>query len=163
VAIDKSGNVLVTGRFEGSVDFGQGPAASAGGRDVFLVKLSPAGAVLWAHTFGGPLDDNARGIAVDADGNVAIAGSFKGTAAFGGSPLVGAGGLDVFVAKYSPGGAHLWSRGFGDAADQVAAGVAIAPKGDVIIAGSFYGSIDFGGGPLVSAGMADIFVARFAP
>jgi hypothetical protein len=41
VAADASGNVLVTGRFERTVDFGGGPLTSTGGDDVFLLKLHP--------------------------------------------------------------------------------------------------------------------------
>jgi len=55
VAIDKSGNVLVTGRFEGSVDFGQGSMASDGGRDVYDVGIDRLGGrcepgVIFPHT-----------------------------------------------------------------------------------------------------------------
>jgi hypothetical protein len=39
VAVDESGSVLVTGGFESTVDFGDGPRTSAGENDVFLVKL----------------------------------------------------------------------------------------------------------------------------
>ena len=41
VASDAAGNVLVTGFFEGTVDFGGGPLMSAGSSDVFVVKLEP--------------------------------------------------------------------------------------------------------------------------
>src|SRR5262249_18495895 len=38
VAIDNSGNTLVTGYFQGSVDFGGGPIAGGGALDIFLAK-----------------------------------------------------------------------------------------------------------------------------
>ena len=37
----------------------------------------------------------------------------------------------------------------------------MAPNGDVIVAGEFFGSVDFGGGALNTAGNSDIAVARF--
>ena len=41
VAADADGFVTVTGWFEGSVDLGSEPLASAGGRDAFLARLAP--------------------------------------------------------------------------------------------------------------------------
>ncbi|MBI2819399.1 MAG: hypothetical protein HYX73_05410, partial [Acidobacteria bacterium] len=40
VAVDGNGNAVVTGAFNGTVDFGGGGLTSAGGGDIFVVKLS---------------------------------------------------------------------------------------------------------------------------
>jgi hypothetical protein len=42
VAVDGSGDVIVTGYFDDTVDFGGGPLSSAGGWDIFLVKFTAA-------------------------------------------------------------------------------------------------------------------------
>jgi hypothetical protein len=55
---------------------------------------------------------------------------------------------------------HLWSRRFGEANDQYGRSVAVAAAGDVVLAGSFFGTVDFGGSPLTSAGSRDIFVTK---
>lgn len=56
VATDSAGNIYLTGRFE-SPDLTLGSFtltnAGSGESDVFLVKLSPQGQVLWAYSFGG--------------------------------------------------------------------------------------------------------------
>jgi hypothetical protein len=59
--------------------------------------------------------------------------------------------------------AHFWSQRFGSTGGDQSSGLAITPTGDVIVVGSFEGTVDFGGGPLVSAGSSDIFVARYSP
>jgi hypothetical protein len=41
IAVDGGGNVLMTGRFRGTLDFGDGPLESLGTESVFLVKFAP--------------------------------------------------------------------------------------------------------------------------
>jgi len=164
VAVDASGNVFLAGSFAGSVDFGGGPLVSAGGEDIFVAKFDPSGSHLWSRQVGDTCFTGTQSIAVDASGNVFLAGSFGGGLDFGGGQLKSAGGYDIFLAKFDPNGAHVWSRRFGDIDDyQEALGVAVGPSGNVVIAGYYRGTVDFGGGPLVSAGGEDIFVATFNP
>jgi chitodextrinase len=161
-AVDPAGNVLVAGAFFGSGDFGSGPLSSAGGADVFAVKLTPSGAVSWAKRFGGSGDDYAYGAAADGAGSLLLTGSFHGSAGFGGPTLTSAGGSDAFLVKLSPTGGHVWSKRFGDGSADRGQGVAVDAQGNVAVAGSFQGSADFGGGPLASLGI-DVFLASYAP
>jgi hypothetical protein len=41
VMAEKDGLVVLTGRFEGALDFGSGPIQSLGAHDVFLARLAP--------------------------------------------------------------------------------------------------------------------------
>jgi hypothetical protein len=103
-------------------------------------------------------------MAVDVYGNTLIAGQFVGTLDFGGGPLTSANTYfpDIYLAKFNASGAHVWSQSFGDATFFVGeAWVAADGSGNVIIAGYFGGTVDFGGGPLTAAGYDDIFVAKF--
>jgi hypothetical protein len=161
VATDASGNVIVAGFFAGAVDFGGGALTSAGREDVYVAKFDPDGTHLWSKSFN---DDNAQYAAAartDASGNVIIAGYYAGAVDFGGGTLTGADDTNVFVAKFDPDGTHLWSKGFGGPNAQYAYAVSTDASGDVIIAGMFYGTIDFGGGELASQGNWNIFVAKF--
>jgi hypothetical protein len=160
VAADGEGGIFVAGKFGGTVDFGGGPLSSAGNSDAFLLKLDDAGEHVWSRRFGGSDVDIGTGVAVDGDGGVIAVGQFRGTVDFGGEPLQSAGNHDVFVAKFSPGGAHLWSRRFGGAAMDLGEAVAARADGGAIFAGSFQDAVDFGGGPLQSAGYHDIFLTR---
>ncbi|MBI4702640.1 MAG: hypothetical protein HY744_16080, partial [Deltaproteobacteria bacterium] len=122
-----------------------------------------AGGHLWSKRFGDESYQYGWAVAVDGAGNVFLASGFDGTVDFGGGPLVSAGNWDVFVAKLDQDGKHLWSKHFGDAESQWAYGVAVDTAGSVLVTGEFYGTVDFGGGPLASAGNDDIFVAKLEP
>lgn len=160
-AMDASGNIVVTGPFTGSVDFGGGVLNDVGGTDIFVAKYTAAGSHVWSKRFGGPANDVGEAVAVDGSGNVVIAGSFDGTVDFGGGNLVSAGGNDIFVAKFNASGVHQWSYRFGSTGSDVALAIATDGSGNVIVTGYFVGTVDFGGGNLVSVGSNDIFVAKF--
>lgn len=100
--VDQVGNVLVTGYFQGTVDFGAGPLISAGGFDIFLAKFDPNGNHLWSKRFGDSSTQKAFGGATDPSGNVLITGYFRDTVDFGGSLFFSAGSSDVFLAKFAP-------------------------------------------------------------
>ena len=160
VAVDASGNVLLAGEFSGAANFGGDPLVSGGGVDAFVAKLDGQGAHLWSRRFGDPATQVARALAVDASGNVIFAGMYGGTVNFGGSVLASRGDLDVFVAKLDPSGAHLWSRSFGDANKQSVHDLAVDASGDIVLSGSFSGTIDLGGGALAGDHPENIFAAK---
>jgi hypothetical protein len=161
VAVDGSGNVFVAGSFSGTVDFGGGPLTSAGGTDIFLAKYNSNGALQWSQRFGSTGGETALALTVDGAGSVVMVGQFNLTVDFGGGPLVSAGGTDVFVAKYTSSGTHQWSQRFGSTSADAAQSVTVDGSNNVIVAGSFALTVDFGGGPLASAGGLDIFLAKY--
>jgi len=162
IVADGAGNVILTGSFEDTLDLGGGALKSAGGSDIFIAKLDPTGKPLWGKRFGDNGDyQQGNAVAVDKSGNIIVAGQFEGTVNFGGQDLKSSGQGDLFVVKLDPSGKHLWSKSFGDAEDyQLARAVATNSAGDVMIAGDYYGSLNFGSGALTAAGVSDIFVAK---
>jgi uncharacterized protein (AIM24 family) len=163
VAMDSNGNITVTGVFEGTVDFGGGGLTSAGGCDIFLAKYSASGVHLWSKRFGSTSTDDGDGVAVDSNGNVIVTGTFKGTVDFGGGGLTSAGGCDIFLAKYSASGAHMWSENFGGTINQFGKAVAVNGNSNVAMTGYFENIVDFGGGIHTSAGGRDIFLTSLMP
>jgi hypothetical protein len=162
LAVDGSGNVFAVGGFTGTVDFGAGPVSSAGMRDMFLVKLSPAGQLIWAKRLGSANEDVGRAVAVDSDGNVLLTGSFVGRVDFGGGYLNGYGG-DAVLARYGGADGHfIWAKnlstGYGKASGN---GVAVDGAGNVVLVGAFEQQVDFGAGALYAAGATDAFAAKY--
>jgi hypothetical protein len=165
-AVDGAGNVVVVGEAHGNVDFGGGPLVSAGGRDVFAVKLDPNGNHLWSKVFGDAADQYGTGVAVDAAGNVVLTGYFYGAVSFGGAPLANtfAPYSDGFVAKLDPSGNHLWSRKLAGPEQIAPVSLAVDTAGNVVVAGFFNDTADLGGAPLVAAGsFYDAFVGKLDP
>ena len=162
VAVDASGNLIVTGGFTGTVDFGGGDLIGEGFNDIFVAKYDADGVHEWSRRFGNPSFNQGLAVAVDASGNAAVAGRFEGTVDFGGGNLVSAGSADIFLARYDAGGVHEWSRRFGGANNDVGESVAMDPSGNLVVTGSFQKTVDFGGGNLVSAGTADIFLVKYS-
>ncbi len=161
VAVDADGNVLVTDIFEGTVVFDDFEL-SATGMDLFVLKLSPNGKVVWAQNYKGTGWESGRGVAVDADGNVLVTGSFTGKVEFGEITLL-AKGTDLFVLKLEPkAGSVLWAHNYEGEGDEYGSEIAVDPNGYVILTGDFYGGVVFGEFELRSEGQ-EMFVLKLSP
>ena len=165
VAADGAGNVFVTGTFHSpQAAFGGGTLTNRGNADIFLAKLNPAGALLWARQAGGAGEDTASGIAASADGTVYVAGATGGAGSF--SPTNSVASLagaftDGFVAKYASDGSVTWVRQFGGVGVAAARGVAVDSVGTVHLTGYFSGTATFGTNRLSGIiGSYDAFLAR---
>jgi hypothetical protein len=139
LTVDPSGNVVVTGRFSGTTDFGGGAINAAGQYTVFVAKYSGVnGSYVWARGFGGASGANqGQSVAVDpATGNVIVTGGFTGTADFGGGAVNGGNGEAVFLAGYGSSGNFLWVNTYGGSggSDQGNA-VAIDGAGHLVLTG----------------------------
>jgi hypothetical protein len=175
VAVDGASNVVVTGQFRGSIDFGGGALTSAGEEDVFVAKLDSSGKHVWSKRFGDAAVQTPTSIAANAAGTVVVAGEFDGAIDFGLGPLTGSGGplgSDGFVVSLDAAGAANWSRGFGNAdannanllLTDTAGDVAIDASGAVWLVGWFHGTIDLGSGPITSQSAAqDALLVKFDP
>jgi hypothetical protein len=146
-----------------SVDFGGGPISRLGSQDAYVVKMNGSGTHLWSDGYGGTsASATAFAVALNPMGSVYVAGFQGGTGSvdYGGGGLTAAGGVDATVWAVDFSGSHLWSKIFGDAATQLASGIASDSLGNAIVTGHANGSIDFGGGALTSAGSSDVYVAK---
>ena len=168
VAVDGSGNVVITGSFRGpTISFGATTLTNAnpGDADIFVAKLTPTGVWQWATRAGGISNDVGLGVAVDSSGSVVVTGIFEGPAggSFGSTMLTSAGALDVFVAKLTPTGAWQWAIGAGGSGNDVGNGVAPDGSGGIVVTGWFFSpTITFGAITLAHpiSGFDAIFLAR---
>jgi DNA-binding beta-propeller fold protein YncE len=130
IAIDAAGYIYVAGS-----------RSMPHSTDVFFARLRPSGSVEYSVTFGGAADDVAMGVAVDAAGNIFVVGgtsspdfrSSRPSAPCRGSAATG---MDAFVVRIDTAGSIAESTCLGGALHDAAYGVALDPKGDLVIAGA---------------------------
>lgn len=158
-----SGNVVIAGDINGSTNFGGGILGSAGGTDIFVASFDSLGAHQWSKLFGDAAMQRGETLAVDAAGAVVLSGYIEGAVDFGGGTLTSGGLRDHFVTKLDATGAHVWSKRFGAAGDDATQNLALDSAGNIVFTGHFEAAVDYGGGPLSSAGLRDIVVAKLSP
>ena len=127
VAVDSSNNYYSAGR---------SASTGAGGDDLYLMKRSKAGEVLWQRVLGGASSDAAIAVAIDSADNVYVTGYTNST---------GAGNNDLLLAKYNSSGTIQWQRVLGGVNSDLGQGVAIDSGDNVYLVG------DTGDGDLLIA------------
>ena len=160
IAIAPDGDLVLVGSFGGVIDLGGGPMASTGNFDILVAKVTTLGELVWAKRFGDSNAQQAHAVAIDGTGAIYVGGSVFGSVDFGDGVLTSKGSDDAFVAKFDADGGHLWSKLFGDTASQEVRALAVTKANQVILAGNFGGTVNFGGAPLSSAGVDDMFLAK---
>ncbi|MFK7988815.1 MAG: SBBP repeat-containing protein [Sandaracinaceae bacterium] len=155
-----TGNVVVVGQFEDTLDFGTSSVSSNGGSDHFVAAFAPDGTNLWSRGAGSAIssEDRASGVAIDSAGNVYVAGHFSAGTDFGGGVRAGAGMWDAFVASYDAAGAYRWDWTMGGVDADLTYDVAISPDGSVWASGYYSGALEAGGETLPTAGGRDVFL-----
>ena len=146
ISLDASGNIYVAGGSSAGALTGPGTvyqSTFAGGSlDAFAAKYSSAGAKLWWTYVGGNGNDFANGIALDASGNVYIAGNTIPGDAANSFPLKNPlnstpGGEDGFVSELSNDGTQLlFSTYLGGSATDNANAIAVNSQGAVVVTGT---------------------------
>lgn len=162
LALDTSGNVYITGWLPKSSTIDLDPGAGVlnfsvtGGTalnmDVYVVKLSTSGNLVWARQMGGINLDQSTDITVDNNGYVYTLGKFRGTADY--NPGTGVNNLtavnstgDCFISKLDNDGNYIWARSIGATSFINQADIDVDGDGNVYVTGVFAGTADLDPGP----------------
>ncbi len=173
ITTDQNLNYYTSGTFKSKIDVDPGPDTlfftPLGQRNVFFQKFNQTGELLWAFQLKTIWeDDELNDIAIDEDGNVYCIGGFSGTLDFdpGESTfeLTSIGEQDIFVQKLNSNGEFLWAKNFGSGYNNYGKRILVDGEENILITGSFKGSVDFDPGPdtftLNSSGVLDIFFLK---
>jgi hypothetical protein len=178
VAVDSSNNAYVTGEFKGTgVEFNKfnGPGTmtldSLGGADAFVIKIDPAGDLLFARRFGSTGDDDGVGLAIDPSNHVFVTGAESGPSTFGttgvGTPVLitrngGTSTPNAFVLETDSGGNFIQAVG-ATGPGSISLAISVNASDQIAIAGFYAAGASFATTSLPAVGMGQIFVARLSP
>ena len=172
IDVDSFGNIWVIGSFRNTVDFNPGSGTSdktsAGGEDIYVLKLNFLGNFLSVQTMGGSDNDNPLSLAIDAFGFLFVTGTFEGTVDFNPgnttTNLSSSGSTDIFLVKLNFSGGLLFAKSFGGTGDDGATDVKIDANGNLLMTGYFSETVDFdpsnGTTNLSSLGFEDAFTLK---
>ncbi len=147
---DQNGDIIVTGAFKGTADFDPSSnvfnLTSAGNFDIYVVKLTALGEFVWAKRMGGSGFDRAHDVEIADNGDIIVSGYFRNTVDFdpgmGVHNLTSSGDFDAYVQRLDQNGNHIWVKPFhGTGYDRVNS-MDIDGFGNIILAGTFTGSLD---------------------
>ena len=170
IAVDGSGNVLVTGITESSSGIsttGAFQTSYGGVFDAFIVKFNSSGVRQWGTYYGGTSDDRGESIAVDGSGNVLVTGntlSSSGISTTGAHQTSYGGDFDAFIVKFNSSGVRQWGTYYGGTSYDDGRGIAVDGSGNVLVTGitfSTSGISTTGAHQTSSGGSEDVFVAKF--
>ena len=170
IHIDTSGQIYLTGTFQGVVDFNPSTGStnnltSFGSNDCFLLKLGGnVGNYLWANQIGGTGSDAGVAIKIANSNDVYLAGYFFGTANVGSGTISSAGAEDIFMMKTHPDGSTDWTLRYGSSNSDIPGQLFIDKNENIYTTGFYNLTVDFdhsaGTGNLTSNGNSDVFVFK---
>ncbi len=157
IATTANGDNFTIGWFEDSLHFDSGSSSVSflhsnfsTDPSIYLLKLDANGHFVWADQLADPINNDAKRLATDTNGNVYVRGRLapNHTGDFDpGSASYNLNGNDgnAFIAKYNSAGGLVWAVNFSTDNNTSLAGntLAIDPAGNVYSTGAFYGLSDF--------------------
>lgn len=175
LALDKMGNVFVTGNYIAPVNFGTTAtpliiATSSGSQDVFIAKYDVVGNIIWAKkALGGTGIDNSQGITINKFDNPVFCGFFETTCSFDGVlRTIEGDSRDVFVTEYDSIGNIIWLKTYKGIMKSgiMASGHAVITDNTehTYLTGGFLDTVSFDGITMVAVGISsDVFTGKLSP
>ncbi|MBE2188835.1 MAG: T9SS type A sorting domain-containing protein [Candidatus Kapabacteria bacterium] len=172
IVIDSDDNCLLAGYFNGSTDFDMGTneliLSSKGQMDIFVIKLTSGGELIWVQTWGGVGNEFAQVITTDEFDNIYVAGVFNNSLSFEATGThdlnTVMGGNSMFNLVMYSNGSIMWTSFVESTNSILPLGILIDSEWNIVTAGYYQGKTDFDPGenkfelePLL---FTDIFVQK---
>jgi uncharacterized repeat protein (TIGR01451 family) len=176
IAFAPNGDIVLSGYFQGSVDFDPGPGIAmltsyAGNSDMVLARYTSTGDYIWAFKIGGNAHDEGRYIEFDSQGNIIMTGTFMGAVDFDPGPetfyMTGISSWEISMVKYSGAGEFIWGKSLLGGGIESIRAIVIDPSDNIYLTGDFADTLDFDPGPGIAELIcpddiySDIFVAKY--
>lgn len=175
ISVSPSSDIYFCGSFNGTVDFDASSSVSNitsnGQEDGFIARYDSSGNFVWAGNIGGSGNDVVRDLIYDAPLNLLYGcGSFEGTADFDASSSTynrnSKGSSDCFVLAYDFQNNFVLANTIGGTLKDEIISIGIDQNSNILIGGSFRGTVDFDFKNSVSnmtaePNITDVFVAKY--
>ncbi len=166
IALDKKGNSYIAGTFTSTASFDSISITSKnlGYPEMFLAKYNAAGNIQWVRSSSGFGTKAPYDVAVDAEGNPYVFGTFKDTAIFGHIILSGVGDEHIFLIKYNSKGEAEWAKQIGRHGAVLGKALSIDKQGNLYLTGNFSDTVEFGKAHLKAMpNSQDAFFTKLSP
>lgn len=130
---DNQGNVVISGYFQGTVEFGDFTLTSQGGFDMVVAKINSEGNVLWAKNYGGTGHDGGNEITIGIDNKILVGAQSNGT--FEG--IANTGSQDAYLLSLDENGNIEWIQAIKGGGIARAKAIEVDNLGNVYIGGDF--------------------------
>jgi hypothetical protein len=164
VATDASGNIVIAGYFDGTIDTGATGVLDTRGATIggFVVKLDAACRPAWARSYGSNGASVFEGpVAIDSMGDPVLGGGVIATSIDFGTGLLPTNNTAVhpFLLKLRPDGTTLFVKHYlGDGGNADVFGVAVDAADDILLMGGGFG-VSFGG-PTLDSNLSAGFIVK---
>lgn len=176
IAVDNSGNIILTGIYYGNVDFDSGPEIfelPPGTSTIYALKLSSSGEFIWAKRVGGTnsgsIFDWTHPIAIDDNDNIYITGNLEEEDDFDPGPdsliLTSVGANDIFMSKLDSDGNLIWAYAHGGEFQERTGAIDVDNANNVYLTGNFHATSSFNPGGMeitANSGINEIFVLKLS-
>ena len=146
--VDAAGNILIALSFSGSINYGAGPLVATSAGNLGLVKLDPAGNVLWQKKFATSSCADVK-VSRTGTGDFTVSGGLLGMTDFGTGALSG----QRVIVKFDSNGNALWH------VDVVSAQYPLEVAGD--LSGAVYVGANLSASVDLGWGVIENFVAKY--
>lgn len=168
VSCDAQGNVFLTATYADSIRFIANTNdtiryASAGGKDIVILKYDENGKITGHTRGGGASDDISSDIVVHPTG-LAFTATFSGKTGFAIDSIVSKGESDILLGNISLNTFQpLWLMGIGGTQTETADDIDIDPQGSLYVTGTTNGDVTIGQQTLNALGGTDGILAKVSP
>lgn len=160
VAINKLGEVFVSGNYQGEMQARNLNFNSGNRKKGFIIKLTRDGEPEWGINLNGSFACTQMHLTTNPKGDVYFAASFTGKLILGEQVFDSRYYSDIFVAGYDKRGKLVHSTILYGAGDDIINDFATTPGGELVLTGSFEKELVAGNNKLVSIGQKDILLVK---
>lgn len=162
VVNEETGDVLICGNFEGTIEIDSYQFTSIDGTESFIASFDENGSVSWAVNLGAV--DGVDAIALDSENNAIVSGTFTNDLTIGNTALINQGSGDVYLMKITNTGTFDWISQIGGSDIEYLGIISLDNDDNIYMASEFYSrniSFDSDTTLTLSETDGDVFLSKY--